>query len=223
MRSVSKGAPGTESEPDHQHDPRAERRAARQAANRRDILDAAERVFGQYGVHEGSVRQIAELSGFSTGAIYLFFDNKQHLLAETLARRGAELMRALQGVAAEDDAPLQRLHRIVDATVRFFLEHPDFRRLLRQSAGSEAIVGPALAAYANAGRQFTEAMTLVTGVVAEGQARGQVRAGDPSAIAHLYSVLINEYVLLGDPDQASTGNLTTEQFHGLIDGALRAP
>jgi AcrR family transcriptional regulator len=220
MRSASQGAAGTEAQPD----PRARRRAARRAENRTEILDAAERVFGEHGVRDGSLRQIALLSGFSTAAIYLFFENKQHLLHETLTRRGDELVGALRTVAEDDLSPLDKLHRIVDVAVAFFEERPDFRRLVRHITGGPAIVGPALAGYAaEADGHFLAAMTLIASIVGDGQEAGEVRDGDAHALAHLYSVLINEHVLLVAAGESSGGTLTPEQFHGLIDGALRNP
>src|ERR1039458_6368961 len=145
MSSVIKAAAAWEAQPDL----RARRRAARRSENRTEILDAAERVFGEHGVRDGSLRQIALLSGFSTAAIYLFFENKQHLLAETLTRRGAELVCELQIAAAGDLSPIDTLHRIVDVTWAFFEAHPDFRGLVRHITGGTAIVGPALAEYAS--------------------------------------------------------------------------
>src|SRR5258708_7316432 len=120
-----------ESSAEEARDPRAVRRAARTAENRKSILDAAERVFGERGIREGSLRQPARQAGSSTAGIYLFFENKQHLLAETLARRGVELISTLGSVATDDLAPLAKLHRIVDVTVAFFEERPAFRQLLR--------------------------------------------------------------------------------------------
>lgn len=220
MYSPSKGAAGTEPQPDL----RARRRAARRAENRTEILDAAERVFGENGFRDGSLRQIALLSGFSTAAIYLFFENKQHLLSETLTRRGAELVDTLQTVAGGDLSPLDKLHRIVDVTVAFFEARPDFRRLVRHTTGGTSIVGPAFAEYAGeGGGHFMEAMTLLAGIVGDGQEAGEVRDGDASAIAHLYSALINEHVLLGAEGESNIGTLTPQQFHALIDGALRNP
>ena len=88
--------------------------------------------------------------------------------------------------------------------------------------GSSAIVGSALAQYTgDIDGHFNEAMSLIGIMVGEGQVVGEVRKGSPAAIAHLYSVLINEHVLLSTGPQAHAGRLTLEQFHGLIDGALR--
>jgi AcrR family transcriptional regulator len=204
-------------------DARARRRAARRDENRTGILDAAERVFGKSGIRDGSLRQIAHLSGFSTAAIYTFFDNKQHLLAETVARRGVELNGKLRTVAESDLPPLEKLHRIVDVTEAFFEAHPDFRLMLRHIAGG-AIVGPVLAEHAgDGGRRFVEAMTLLADIVADGQKAAQVRDGDAYAIAHFYAVLVNEHVYLATGGESTIGALTSAQFHELIDGTLRNP
>jgi AcrR family transcriptional regulator len=203
-------------------DRRAERRAARRAENRTEILDAAEKVFGANGLRDGSLREIGEESGFSTAAIYLFFDNKQHLVAETLSRRGDELIAAVRREAGRDVAPLEKLHRIVDATALFFAERPNFRQLLRHIRGGATITGPSLADFGNgASTRFDEVMGVLAGLVRDGQEVGEIRDGDERALAHLYSVLINEYVLLTSADAAGFGTLTSAQFHALIDGALR--
>jgi AcrR family transcriptional regulator len=219
VRSAAEGLAASGLKPD----PRSQRRAARRAASQTEILDAAERVFGERGPRDGSLRQIAHLSGFSTAAIYLFFENKEHLLTETLLRRGVGLNDTIRTVAESDLSPLMKLHRIVDVTVAFFEAHPHFRQLLRRIASGSTIVGPALAEHASdVDGRFTEAMTLLAGVVEEGQAAGEIRGGDASAMARLYAVLVNEHVFLS-AEAASESGLTAEQFHGLIDGALRSP
>jgi AcrR family transcriptional regulator len=203
-------------------DRRAERRAARRAESQTEILDAAEKVFGAHGLRDGSLREIAEESGFSTAAIYLFFDNKQHLVVETLSRRGDELIAAVAREAEGDVDPLEKLHRIVDATAGFFAERPNFRRMLRHIRGGASITGPILAEFGGgASTRFDEVMGVLANVVRDGQDVGEIRDGDARALAHLYSVLINEFVLLTSSDDTNVRTLTSAQFHALIDGALR--
>jgi AcrR family transcriptional regulator len=204
-------------------DPRSQRRAARRSESRTEILDAAERVFGQHGIRDGSLRQIAVLSGFSPAAIYLFFENKQDLLIETLTRRGAVLVNALQDAAEADPSPIETLHRIVDVTKTFFEAHPDFRGMVRHLTGDAAVVGPALAGYAHhVDGYFNKAMTLLSGIVARGQEVGEIREGNAVALAHLFSVLVNEHALLGS-GHGRVVPLSEEQFHAVVDGALRKP
>jgi AcrR family transcriptional regulator len=197
-------------------DLRNQRRAARRAQSRAEIVDAAERVFSEDGLRNGSLRRIADLSGYSTAAIYKFFDSRQHLVAETLNRRADEYLGELRRAAESAGTPLERLHLIVDNAAAYFLARGHFRSLLRQMQGGSAIVGPVLDAFADdvLGR-YAHAMTLMTDLIREGQQAGEVRDGDPGALAHLASVLINEYALA---DVA----LARSEFHAVFDGALRA-
>ena len=198
-------------------DPRSRRRAARRAASTADILDAAERVFSEDGLRDGSLRRIAELSGYSTAAIYKFFDSKHHLVTETLNRRADEYLVDLKTAAERDGTALERLHFIVDAAATYFSAHKQFSSLVRQVQGGEAILGAVLAAFADdIGGRYGQAMELMTDLIREGQNSGEIRAGDPRALAHLASVLTNEYVLADLP-------LSREEFRAVFAGALRAP
>jgi AcrR family transcriptional regulator len=202
---------------------RARRRAAKAAVNRADILDAAERIFAERGLTEGSLRDIAKHSGFSTAAIYNYFDNKQHLLAETLVRRGTDLLDVIDAAAASDGSPMDRLHRIVDDTVAFFETYPDFRQILRHVRESEAIIASVLTEHAADRNIFPETLTLMTAVLEEGQRIGEIRDGSPGALIHLYMTLVNEHVYLAGSANPGIGSLSLEQFHAVIDGALRRP
>jgi AcrR family transcriptional regulator len=197
-------------------DPRRRRRAARRAASTADILDAAERVFSEDGLRDGSSRRIAELSGYSTAAIYKFFDSKQHLVTETLNRRADEYLSEVKTAAEREGTALERLHSVVDAAAAYFGAQKRFSALIRQVQGGAAILGPVLAAFADDvyGR-YGQAMELMTDLVREGQKSGEIRVGDPSALAHLASVLTNEYVL-------ADLSLTLGEFHAVFDGVLRA-
>jgi AcrR family transcriptional regulator len=198
-------------------DPRSRRRAARRAASTADILDAAERVFSEDGLRDGSLRRIAELSGYSTAAIYKFFDSKQHLVTETLNRRADEYLTELRTAANSEGTALQRLQLIVDASATYFSAHKQFSSLIRQVQGGAAILGPVLASFADdAYGRYGQAMDLMTDLVREGQMTGEIRDGDSRALAHLASVLTNEFVLADLP-------LTREEFRAVFDGTLRAP
>ena len=176
------------------------------------------------GIHNGSLREIADEAGFSAAAIYIFFENKQHLLAETLTRRGDELLPIIRSAAHADLVPLEKLHVLIDETVKFFNERPCFRLLMRHVRGDATITGPVLATFADrVNLRFEEALSLIASIIEDGQVQGQIKDGHGRALAHLYSVLVNEFILLHAPqDETSAGTLTSEQFHGVVDGALRS-
>ena len=196
---------------------RLRRRANRAANNRADILDAAERTFAERGIADGSLRDIAKSAGFSTAAIYNYFDNKQHLLAETLIRRGTELLPVIDAAANSDGSPVARLHRIVDDTVAFFEAYPDFRQILRHVRESEAIITSVLTEHAAERNVFPATLVLMTQVLEEGQRVGEIRDGSPGALLHLYMTLVNEHVYLAGSANPGLGSLTIEQFHALVE------
>jgi AcrR family transcriptional regulator len=196
---------------------RSHRRDARRAQSKTEILDAAERVFSEDGLRDGSLRRIGDLSGYSTAAIYKFFDSKQHLVAQTLSRRADEWLAELQRATGSEGTPLERLHRIADDAAAFFGARPHFRSVLRQVQGGSAIVGPVLAAFAeDVYGRYAQAMAMMADLIGQGQQIAEIRPGDPRALAHLASVLTNEFAL------ADLG-LAAADFHAVFDGALRAP
>ena len=196
------------------------RRNARRETNRAEILDAAEIVFAQTGIHNASMRSIAAEAGFSPAAMYLFFEGRQHLLAATLTRRGDELNELLTATVAEAPEPLAALHAVIDATLAFFARRTEFRQMLRELRGGPAIMGPALADHADdVDQRLAHAAKLLSGVIADGQKSGVLRSGNPHLLAHLYMVLVNEFVYLA---AQPTNDFATEDLHHVVDGALRA-
>jgi AcrR family transcriptional regulator len=196
---------------------RGQRQAARRAESVTVIIDAAERVFSEDGLRDGSLRRIADLSGYSTAAIYKFFQSKQHLAAQLLGRRADEYIAELRRAATAEGTGLQRLHLVVDDAAKFFETRPHFKSVLCQMQGGTAIVGPVLDGFAeDVFGRYAQALNIVADLIREGQRSAEIRAGDPDGLAHLASVLINEYVLVNL-------SMAAADFHAVFDGALRAP
>jgi AcrR family transcriptional regulator len=86
--------------------------AERRDETRDQLIAAAARVFSRRGFHGTSLEAIAEEAGFSRGAVYYNFVDKEELFLELLDRRCAERAQDLREVFAEvDDGD-------VDATAR---------------------------------------------------------------------------------------------------------
>ncbi len=63
------------------------RTSARTKAKQDAVLDAAADVFAQYGFKRTTMNDIAEAAGISRPALYLMFENKEHLFHELAAYR----------------------------------------------------------------------------------------------------------------------------------------
>lgn len=75
----------------------------RRRETREQILAAASRVFARLGFHATSLEGIAEEAGFSRGAVYYNFANKEELFLELLDQRCAERAQDLREVFAGND------------------------------------------------------------------------------------------------------------------------
>jgi AcrR family transcriptional regulator len=77
--------------------------AERREETREEVLNAAARVFAERGFHATSLEAIAEEAGFSRGAVYYNFADKEQLFLELLDRRCAERAEDLRAVFADTD------------------------------------------------------------------------------------------------------------------------
>ena len=84
--------------------PRTQRDDAVQRYKRDAIVEAAMRVFAEVGVEATSVRAIAARAGYTPGALYSYFEDKEALVSATLARSLGRLLAALRHADREAEA-----------------------------------------------------------------------------------------------------------------------
>lgn len=84
-------------------DPRSVRHQALADVRRELVLDAARSAFFELGLEKASIREIARRAGYTPGAIYSYFTNKEELygtlLSESLDRLNARVQEALPQTA----------------------------------------------------------------------------------------------------------------------------
>ena len=68
---------------------------ARGEATRQKLLSAAEEAFGNTGFFRASISDITRGAGVAQGTFYLYFKNKEDVLAELVRHMGRELRRML--------------------------------------------------------------------------------------------------------------------------------
>ncbi len=81
-------------------------RSARREATRQRVLDAAREVFAERGVIGGTVEDICERAGFTRGAFYSNFSDKEDVLEALVAREHARLLEHLDASLALVDQEL---------------------------------------------------------------------------------------------------------------------
>ena len=104
-----------------------QRQQAMNDSRRAHMLDAARSVFERLGIEGASIREIAKQAGYTPGAIYTYFDNKEAiygaLLAESLERLNAAVNAA--GVTGSAEvSPSDMLEAKASAWFGFFAANP---------------------------------------------------------------------------------------------------
>jgi AcrR family transcriptional regulator len=85
--------------------------AERREETREHVLQAAGRVFARSGFHAASLEEIADEAGYSRGAVYYNFSDKEQLFLELLDRRCAERAQDLREVFAGSDQDVAAVSR----------------------------------------------------------------------------------------------------------------
>jgi len=101
----------------------------RQHAYRKVILDAAERVFADYGYDAARVQTIAAAAGASVGTIYGVFGSKAELFNAVLTLRLDDVTALASEAASGGGTVIEQIERGLDAYIVYLLEYPDFLRI----------------------------------------------------------------------------------------------
>jgi AcrR family transcriptional regulator len=106
-------------------------RAQAAADRRRQILDAAVRVFARQGFHGCRVSDIADEAGVAYGLVYHYFRSKEEVLDTLFLERWDVLVATIDEVAAREDmAPRDQLHVIASFIVDSYRHDPDLMKVI---------------------------------------------------------------------------------------------
>ena len=125
---------------------RSPRKAKGSGGERREeILAAALRLFGQYGLYGVSTRQIARAVGVSQPTLYAYFTSKDQIAAELHARAFRDLEGRLRAGVRDVDTP-EALALALRIYIDFGLENPDAYRVAFMIEGPPGRAGGSHAA-----------------------------------------------------------------------------
>ena len=149
------------------------------AAQRREICDAARRVFARRGVAGTGLAHVAEAAGMGRSSLYHYYPDKPSLLRDLVRRVLADELAVFTNVLRGDGGPAERIERLTRVLVALFDEYgATFRMVFDLRLRDADRFKPF----------FREIRRELAGVIREGQDRGELDAAlDPSLAA---SVLI---------------------------------
>lgn len=105
-------------------DPRQLRHQTLIDAKRKLVLNAAKAAFFELGMEKASIREIAHRAGYSPGAIYSYFANKEELYGALLGESLERLNERVQEAGAGPASAMDGLRATAKSFFDFYLENP---------------------------------------------------------------------------------------------------
>jgi AcrR family transcriptional regulator len=97
---------------------------------RREIIAAATELFLSEGYERTSMRNIASRLNVTPTTLYLYFENKEHLLYELVRESFQTLLEDLRAAFSVAGDPVERLRDGLETYLRFGRSHPDHYRVM---------------------------------------------------------------------------------------------
>ena len=136
----------------------------REGNKEKAILDAAIRVFADYGYNNAKITSIADLAGVATGSVYLYYKNKESILLMIFEKLWTELTNALREIVKRTDIdPLQKLDLVIDNFFGFFIANPPLASVFVNEQ-HHLIKGK----RGNVAKQYDDYLDLAEGIIREG-------------------------------------------------------
>ena len=188
---------------------------------RRQILDAAVRVFARTGFHACRVADIADEAGVAYGLVYHYFNSKEEVLNELFTERWSVLLAAIDEVDGKPISARQKLDACAGFIIDSYRHDPELMKV---------IIVEVTRAANSFGRthlpEIRRAYDSIAKIVRDGQASGDFRADvDPEfasmwfygAIEQLLSGWVFELIPDGESDFDRAREMVVETICGGLE------
>jgi AcrR family transcriptional regulator len=101
-----------------------------QRERRRQILDAAVRVFARKGYHGARVSDVAREAGVAYGLVYHYYGSKEALLDAIFRETWGAMLATIKSVEALDEPAAERVRKVSEIVLRTWKRDPDLVRVL---------------------------------------------------------------------------------------------
>jgi TetR/AcrR family fatty acid metabolism transcriptional regulator len=196
-------------------------RADRQADRRRQILEAAVKVFARSGFHTSRVGDIAEEAGVAYGLVYHYFKSKEELLETIFRDTWTQMLERINEVQASGVPAAEGVRQVTALLLRTWRRDPDLVRVLVREVTRSPHVQREI-------EEITEAMKALEVIIRRGQETGEFRTDlDPRLSAVVFYGALDEVLtgwVMGQlPDKDEDIAQAERAVVQVLVGGLRTP
>jgi len=162
-------------------------------AHRKEILQAAEKVFAEKGFFQTTMSEIAEVAEFGTGTLYKYFKSKEELYFTLIDEQVEELHRLVKAELSQKTSAMERIKKVLGLQFEFIEKNRNFFRIyisersrfewnVKDDFGKE--IHNKMVAY----------IKILAQVIREGVKGGEFKPIDPMDSAHALVGIVNSFV-----------------------------
>lgn len=159
---------------------------------RRQLRQAATRVFARKGYHATRIADIATEAGVAYGLVYHYYKNKEEILASVFEDNWAFFVRAIDGLSRNEATFAQKLDACVGFMIEAYRIAPDVVSVLVVEVARSP-----MALEDTRMHGFRKGFAALADLIAEAQKAGQVRKGLDPMIAAVCLLGSLETILTG--------------------------
>ena len=178
----------------------AERKEREKEQRRKDIIDAAERIFFSRGFENATMDEVAEMAELSKGTLYLYFRSKEDLQFSIFMRGSDKLMGLMKENMSEENDGYSNLLMLAESFVVFSKKYRHYFDLFMHFESSKMnnlnIDQVQIGIYL----KEQSPLALVTQQVSRGMKDGSLRADLPVEVfsATLWSQMLGVLIVLNN-------------------------
>lgn len=116
-----------------------ERKEKEREIRRKDIINAAEKVFFQKGYNNATMDDVAREAEYSKRTVYIYFDSKEQIYFEIMIRGYRLLIEMLKANLQKDKAPtaIEEIRQMASTLYRFSNDYSEYFRAIMEYENSE--------------------------------------------------------------------------------------
>jgi len=143
---------------------------------RKKILDASVSIFARKGFSATKMADIATAADISYGLLYHYFTNKEHIFVTLVQDDLEATARLMQNALKQPGTPWDRLHWLISQILQGIQHDPESFMVILQAFTNEAIPQELKGVIY---RSIQNSAGVLTQLILDGQAAGQIVADDP--------------------------------------------
>jgi AcrR family transcriptional regulator len=182
------------------------------------VLDAALATVLDFGVRRATLTEVARRAGISRMTVYRRYADASELMRALMTREFGRVLVEAQARAAALEDPLRRVVAGVLETFERLMEHPLLQRLLELEP---EVLLPYL--VERVGESQRAGRAALAGWIADAQAAGAVRGGDPQRLAATIELLGRGPVVAARTLDPEARRAVVSDLEAMLEAVLRPP